>query len=276
MFPTDMNIPSNDEESKELRKRSRENGGDVKMKRATPERPTIKRYHSFAGRTEDSMNFRSPIRGAAFPPELVLQPCTSLMGSSKNNFLRRNLSFDSFGDFQSSRIGFGAGEGNLSLNGLEIDENLPRYPQLLSPQSDFITETSYSRLSQESSSTFMLDDVDEETRMEETRHCHQTPTREESFRSLKRNCNSIVVQVVQACINKSVKMVVIDLDNTLLEIHTNGAWGYSAQLLSYRIRPCFNQLIHALLKEGVNIAIATYSEQESLVQELMMYAFKES
>ena len=99
-----------------------------------------------------------------------------------------------------------------------------------------------------------------------------TPTREQLV--VQHSSSIDVTQVVQKCKDK-VKVVILDLDNTLLSIHTNGEWRGSPEDLARNIRPVFKKLVRELLQNDLPVAIATLSTQEALIQDMLISEFGE-
>lgn len=97
-----------------------------------------------------------------------------------------------------------------------------------------------------------------------------TPTREELMTHL---CTVDVSAQVEACKMKSIKMVALDFDMTLVCIHTNGKWSRSASELSQHIRPVFRSLVPALLSSDIVVSIVTFSPQVDLVERVINLAF---
>jgi len=102
---------------------------------------------------------------------------------------------------------------------------------------------------------------------------YETPTREQS---LLLQCGRIdVTNVVDQC-KKNVRIVVLDLDQTLLDIHTKGRWAATSQTLgTQHIRPVFRKLLPEWLKAGIPVGIATFSPQEALVESMLTLTFED-
>lgn len=100
-----------------------------------------------------------------------------------------------------------------------------------------------------------------------------TPTREESVAMELEGINTnSSLEVVRLCKLK-VRIVILDLDQTLLDTHTGGRSQLSGEILARHIRPVFRVLIPKLLEQNIPIGIATFSPQEDLVKEMLLSAF---
>jgi hypothetical protein len=73
--------------------------------------------------------------------------------------------------------------------------------------------------------------------------------------------------------NASVKCVILDLDMTILSIHTKGVFSQQACALSQHIRPVFRAMIPQLLLAGIPVGVATFSPQEKLVEDMLRSTF---
>ncbi|OQS03972.1 ATP-binding Cassette (ABC) superfamily [Thraustotheca clavata] len=69
------------------------------------------------------------------------------------------------------------------------------------------------------------------------------------------------------------RLMCIDFDKTLLDIHTNGSWSATADELVPHIRPLFTSLVPRLHEHGIHLAIATFSPQQKLINELLHLVF---
>ena len=75
----------------------------------------------------------------------------------------------------------------------------------------------------------------------------------------------------------SIKLVAIDFDLTIVNVHTRGSWQFTAKALASRVRPTFKQFLAAALKcNDLHIAVVTQSPQVSLVREVLGEALPES
>lgn len=83
-----------------------------------------------------------------------------------------------------------------------------------------------------------------------------------------------VHNVVELIKSLRLKIIAFDFDYTIVTIHTGGQWIDSASKLAEFVRPCFRDLIPALLKSDINVCIVTYSPQERLIREVLKIAMK--
>ena len=97
-----------------------------------------------------------------------------------------------------------------------------------------------------------------------------TPTRE----WLEENqANRDVTAQVDRCKSLGIKLVVIDFDKTFVRIHTNGRWSRSIDELASCVRPEFKTLVSSLVKAEIFVAIASFSTQEKLIEDVMCKVF---
>jgi hypothetical protein len=66
-----------------------------------------------------------------------------------------------------------------------------------------------------------------------------------------------------------VNFLAIDLDRTILEIHTGGRWKEPAEAIFPHIRPIFRSLIPAARREGLYVAVVTFSNQIEIVHQIL-------
>ena len=83
--------------------------------------------------------------------------------------------------------------------------------------------------------------------------------------------------MVQKLMSLSIKLVAIDFDLTIVNVHTRGSWQFTAKALASRVRPTFKQFLAAALKcNDLHIAVVTQSPQVSLVREVLGETLPES
>ena len=72
------------------------------------------------------------------------------------------------------------------------------------------------------------------------------------------------------------RLVAFDFDCTIVTIHTGGQWLDTAAKLAEFVRPCFRDLIPALLINlpDIHLAVVTYSPQEKLIRDVLRIAMK--
>ncbi|EQC29874.1 hypothetical protein SDRG_12418 [Saprolegnia diclina VS20] len=80
---------------------------------------------------------------------------------------------------------------------------------------------------------------------------------------------TLVSQIVASIQARSCRLVCIDFDKTLLDIHTNGEWTKTAEDLVGHVRPLFVSILPQLHVHGVHLAITTFSPQADLVQRVL-------
>ncbi|RMX39232.1 hypothetical protein pdam_00016191 [Pocillopora damicornis] len=84
------------------------------------------------------------------------------------------------------------------------------------------------------------------------------------------------VRIVQKLTSLNIKLVAVDFDQTIINMHTCGVWQFSSKSLVPRVRPSFKQFFKAALSCGdLHVAIVTKSPQISLIREVMEQALPE-
>lgn len=58
-----------------------------------------------------------------------------------------------------------------------------------------------------------------------------------------------------------IKLLAIDFDLTLIDVHTEGCWTGSAAALASRVRPCIKEVVDEALGSGIHVAVVTFSSQ---------------
>lgn len=77
-------------------------------------------------------------------------------------------------------------------------------------------------------------------------------------------------RIVQKLVSLSIKLVAVDFDLTILNVHTHGNWQFTAKSLASRVRPAFKQFLTAVLEcDQLHVAVVTQSPQVSLVREVL-------
>ncbi|KAH9257717.1 hypothetical protein BASA81_004175 [Batrachochytrium salamandrivorans] len=98
----------------------------------------------------------------------------------------------------------------------------------------------------------------------------KTPTRTDLYQG---QCADIdASRMIKQC-QDTTDLVVFDLDQTLLCIHTNSKFVGTGKDLAEHIRPMFYVIIPLLLANGICVGIATFSDQEALVESMLLEAF---
>jgi hydroxymethylpyrimidine pyrophosphatase-like HAD family hydrolase len=70
----------------------------------------------------------------------------------------------------------------------------------------------------------------------------------------------------------NIKLVAFDFDRTIISKHTGGIWRDSAEELAKFVRPSFKCYIATCLDQGLDVAITTFSTQESLIRLVLSVA----
>ncbi|KXJ18869.1 uncharacterized protein LOC110231704 [Exaiptasia diaphana] len=76
-------------------------------------------------------------------------------------------------------------------------------------------------------------------------------------------------KIVQNLLASGIKLVAVDFDLTILNVHTRGFWQFTSKMLATRVRPCFQKFLTVAVNSDLHVAIVTQSPQVSLVQEVM-------
>lgn len=79
--------------------------------------------------------------------------------------------------------------------------------------------------------------------------------------------------MVQKLLSLSIKLVAVDFDKTIINIHTRGSWQFTSKSLVSRVRPSFKQFFTAVLNtNGLHVAVVTHSPQIPLIREVLEQA----
>ena len=76
----------------------------------------------------------------------------------------------------------------------------------------------------------------------------------------------------QMVTNNQVRLLSIDFDATIIQVHTYGAWRGTAEELSLHVRPVFVTLLkHALAFQdsGLHVSVVTFSSQAKLIRKVL-------
>lgn len=68
-----------------------------------------------------------------------------------------------------------------------------------------------------------------------------------------------------------INLVAVDFDQTILDIHTHGAWAGTLEELKEHVRPEFIQLILEALESDLKVAIVTFSTQIHVVRGIIEF-----
>lgn len=79
--------------------------------------------------------------------------------------------------------------------------------------------------------------------------------------------------MVQKLLSLSIKLVAVDFDQTIINIHTRGNWQFTSKSLVSRVRPSFKQFFMAMLNSSdLQVAVVTHSPQIPLIREVLEQA----
>lgn len=79
--------------------------------------------------------------------------------------------------------------------------------------------------------------------------------------------------MVQKLVSLSIKLVAVDFDLTIINVHTRGSWQFTSKALASRVRPTFKHFLTAALNcNDLHVAVVTQSPQVSLVREVLEQA----
>lgn len=67
-----------------------------------------------------------------------------------------------------------------------------------------------------------------------------------------------------------VKLLALDFDQTIVDVHTGGTWKNDANSLSQHLRPEMVCLIQQSLENGIYFAVTSFSQQVDLIREVVM------
>ena len=82
--------------------------------------------------------------------------------------------------------------------------------------------------------------------------------------------------MVDKLIREGIKLIAVDFDMTLVSVHTNGNWMFTARPLASRIRPGFPEFLSEALRQGLWVAVVTFSPQVELVREVLKTVLSET
>ena len=79
--------------------------------------------------------------------------------------------------------------------------------------------------------------------------------------------------MVQKLVSLSIKLIAVDFDLTIINVHTRGSWQFTSKALASRVRPTYKRFLTAALNcNDVHIAVVTQSPQVPLVREVLEQA----
>ena len=77
--------------------------------------------------------------------------------------------------------------------------------------------------------------------------------------------------MAQALLDRGVRLLALDFDLTLVNLHTEGAWREGSKDLRPHLRPLFRSLIPAVQQQGIFVSVVTFSGQTDLIRECLAY-----
>lgn len=77
---------------------------------------------------------------------------------------------------------------------------------------------------------------------------------------------SAVTRLAAAIADHGVRLVAVDFDRTIVNVHTKGRWRGSAGALASHVRPFFRKFLLALQRHGLWVCVCTFSVQAELVR----------
>jgi len=78
-----------------------------------------------------------------------------------------------------------------------------------------------------------------------------------------------VISWVKSLAAADVKLVCLDFDLTLINMHTGGRWWGGAKTLARNIRPIFQIMIPEALRGGIEVCVVTMTRQTALVADVL-------
>lgn len=74
---------------------------------------------------------------------------------------------------------------------------------------------------------------------------------------------------VVALHKKGIKLLAVDFDKTIIDIHSGGMWDEGVDKLALHVRPCMRDLMETASNKGLFVAIVTYHRQSWLIKEVL-------
>lgn len=74
---------------------------------------------------------------------------------------------------------------------------------------------------------------------------------------------------VSTLTKKGIKLLAVDFDKTLVDIHTGGSWKEGTDKLTVHVRPCMRDLVEHAHRKGIHVCIVTFSRQAWMIRELL-------
>lgn len=83
-------------------------------------------------------------------------------------------------------------------------------------------------------------------------------------------------RIIQRLVSSNIKLLAVDFDQTIVNVHTGGSWQFTSKSLVSRVRPSFKQFFTAALNcSDLHVAVVTQSPQISLIREVLEQALPE-
>lgn len=77
--------------------------------------------------------------------------------------------------------------------------------------------------------------------------------------------------MARVLVDRGVRLLALDFDLTLVNLHTNGVWADGSTELRPHLRPLFRSLIPAVQQQGIFVSVVTFSGQTDLIRECLAY-----
>lgn len=87
--------------------------------------------------------------------------------------------------------------------------------------------------------------------------------------------NSILSEIIS---KRQVRVLSIDFDATIIQVHTYGAWRGTSEELSLHVRPVFISLLKSALslkENGLHVSVVTFSAQAKLIRKVLGHVLGE-
>jgi hypothetical protein len=78
--------------------------------------------------------------------------------------------------------------------------------------------------------------------------------------------------MAHALADRGVRLLALDFDLTLVNLHTNGTWMAGWSDLREHLRPLFCALIPAVQRQGIFVSVVTFSGQTDLIRDCLTHA----
>ncbi|CAL1527901.1 unnamed protein product [Lymnaea stagnalis] len=75
---------------------------------------------------------------------------------------------------------------------------------------------------------------------------------------------------VVALTKKGIKLLALDFDKTIIDIHSGGMWNEGVDKLASHVRPCMRDLMEVASHKGLFVAIVTFHRQEWIIKEVLL------